>query len=158
MSVENSSTAPAPREDDPLLSAGLEIAMKWGQALGGPEQLQIALAALEPQLKREHQIRTKQLDIQVKKAERQAREMREARNHHFRMASLIVGAVLSISMLAGGVYVAKDAWWLASLLCGPSLISMAVIIILRRHDNDAMKVVADTARRATNAAAQNQLP
>ncbi|MFD8545777.1 hypothetical protein [Streptomyces sp. NPDC059649] len=158
MSIENSSTAPAPRDDDPLVSAGLEIAMKWGQAFGGPEQLQVALAALEPQLKREHQIRIKQLDMQTKKAERQTREAREIRQHRFRMASLIVGSVLSIAMLAAGVYVAKDAWWLASLLCGPSLISMAAIIILRRHDNEAMKAVADAAKRATSAAAQSQVP
>ncbi|GAA0281127.1 hypothetical protein GCM10010302_18630 [Streptomyces polychromogenes] len=158
MSIENNSVAPVPRGDDPLLSAGLEIAMKWGQALGGPEQLQVALAALEPQLKREHQVRLKHLDMQEKRAERQTREAREIRNHRFRITSLVVGAVLSVAMLAGGVYVAKDAWWLASLLCGPSLISMAVISILRRHDNEAMKMVADTARRATNAASQAQVP
>lgn len=158
MSIENSSTAPAPRDEDPLVSAGLEIAMRWGQALGGPEQLQIALAALEPQLKREHQIRIKHMDMQVKKAERQTREAREVRQHRFRMASLIVGSILSIAMLAAGVYVAQDAWWLASLLCGPSLISMAAIIILRRHDNEAMKAVADAAKRATSVASQAQVP
>ncbi|MER8028558.1 hypothetical protein ABTZ78_06240 [Streptomyces bauhiniae] len=154
MSIENSSASPVPGDDDPLVSAGLEIAMRWGQALGGSEQLQVALAALEPQLKREHQIRMKQLDMQVRKAERQTRETREVRQHRFRMASLIVGATLSVAMLAAGVYVAEDAWWLASLLCGPSLISMAAIIILRRHDSEAMKAVADAAKRAAGAASQ----
>jgi hypothetical protein len=157
-SGENSNIVPAPRDDDPIVSAGLEIAMRWGQALGGPEQLKVALEALEPQLKREHQIRVKQLDMQVKKAERELREERDKRQHRFRMTSLIVGAVMSVAMLAGGVYVAKDAWWLSTLLCGPSMIGMALIIILRRHDANAMKAVADAARRSTNAAGQAQPP
>ncbi|MFI1606969.1 hypothetical protein ACH4YN_33290 [Streptomyces griseofuscus] len=158
MSTENSSPIPVQREEDPVVSAGLEIAMKWGAALGGPEQLKIAFEALEPQLKREHQIRLKQLEMQTKKAEREAREAREIRQHRFRLASLITGAALSAAMLGAGVYVAKDAWWLASILCGPSLISMAAIIILRRHDSEAMKAVADAAKRAANLASQGQTP
>lgn len=159
MSIENSSTAPAPRDDDPIVTAGLEIAMRWGQALGGPEQLKVALEALEPQLKREHQLRVKQLDMQASNAVQDAQERRDVRAHRFKMTSLIVGAVISVAMLCGGVYVAKDAWWLASLLCGPSLIGMALIIILRRHDANTMKAIADAARRSTNAAAQvNQPP
>jgi len=154
MTIENSSAVPAPRDNDPLVSAGLEIAMKWGQALGSPEQLKIALEALEPQLQREHLIRVKQLDMQAKKVEYDAREKRDKLQHQFKTVSLIVGAVFSIAMLGAGVYVAKDAWWLASLLCGPSLIGMALIIILRRHDAAIMKAVTDTANRATNAAGQ----
>ncbi|MEV7793388.1 hypothetical protein AB0O68_15555 [Streptomyces sp. NPDC087512] len=158
MSIEGSSTAPAPRGDDPVVSAGLEIAMKWGQALGGPDQLKVALEALEPQLQREHQIRMKQLEIQAQKAEREARQAREKRQHAFKMTSLVVGAVVSVAMLGAGVYVAKDAWWLATLLCGPSLIGMALIIILRRHDAEIMKAVTDAARRSTNSAGQAQPP
>ncbi|MDH2388183.1 hypothetical protein QCN29_05135 [Streptomyces sp. HNM0663] len=149
-SGENSSTVPAP-DDDPIVSAGLEIAMKWGQALGGPEQLKVALEALEPQLKREHQLHLKQLDIRAKQAERRYQ-------HRFRMTSLIVGAVMSVAMLSGGVYVAKDAWWLSTLLCGPSMIGMALIIILRRHDANAMKAISEAARRSTDAVGQAQPP
>jgi len=158
VSIENSSTAPVPRDEDPVVSAGLEIAMKWGQALGGPQQLKVAFEALEPQLKREHEIRIRQLEIQAKKLEQAAREVRDRRQHQFKMTSLVVGAVLSVAMLGAGVYVAHDSWWLASLLCGPSMIGMALIIILRRHDAAVTKAIADAARRSTNAAAQAQPP
>ncbi|MFF0216141.1 hypothetical protein [Streptomyces vinaceus] len=158
MSIENSGTVPAPRDEDPLVSAGLDIAMRWGQALGGAEQLKVALDALEPQLKREHQIRMKQLEMQAKRSEQQAKDVRDKRAHHFKVTSLIVGAVLSLGMLGAGVYVANDSWWLASLLCGPSLIGMALIFILRRHDAATARAIADAARRSTNAAAQAQTP
>lgn len=158
MTIENSSAVPSPRDNDPLVSAGLEIAMKWGQALGSPEQLKIALEALEPQLQREHQIRMKQLEMQAVKTEHEARDKRDKRQNKFKTVSLIIGAVISVAMLGAGVYVAKDAGWLATLLCGPSLIGMALIIILRRHDAAAIKAVADAARRSTNAAGQSQPP
>ncbi|MFI6009261.1 hypothetical protein ACIBAG_10560 [Streptomyces sp. NPDC051243] len=169
MSVENSGAVPVPRDDDPVISAGLEIAMKWGAALGGPEQLKVAFEALEPQLKREHQIRLKQLEAQRDAAETKARAEREAaehrarteretRQHRFRMTSLVVGAVMSIAMLGAGVYVAKDVWWLAMVLCGPSLIAILKIIVLRRSDPSDMAAVAAAARGATNAASQAQPP
>ncbi|MDQ0601941.1 hypothetical protein QF037_006286 [Streptomyces canus] len=158
MSVENSSTSPMRRDDDPLVSAGLEIAMKWGAALGGPDQLKVALEALEPQLKREHQIRLRQLDAQRQAAERKARSEREVRQHRFRMASLIVGGLMSIAMLGAGVYVARDVWWLAMVLCGPSLIAILKIVVLRRSEASDMTAVAAAARGATNAAAQAQPP
>ncbi|GHF99965.1 hypothetical protein GCM10018777_08120 [Streptomyces albogriseolus] len=179
MIPEDSTTpVPVPRSEDPVISAGLEIAIKWGQALGGPDQLKIALEAVEPQLRREHQLRRIQLETQAKKAEMDAqterekaqleaearkaeleeRIARERRHHTLRMTSLIVGAVLALGMLSGGVYVAPDSPWLASVLCGPSLIGMTLIIVLRRHDAHIMKGVGDAARRAMNAATQNQQP
>lgn len=158
MNLEDSSAAPLSRSDDPLVSAGLEMAMKWGAALGGPEQLKIAFEALEPQLRREHQIRLKQLEAQRLTAERLIRADREARQHRFKMTSLMVGAVMSIAMLGAGVYVAKDVWWLAMLLCGPSLIAIMKIVVLRRSDAADMTAVASATRGATSAAAQAQPP
>lgn len=158
MNVENSSAMPLPRDDDPVISAGLEIAMKWGAALGGPEQLKVAFEALEPQLKREHQIRLKQLEAQKQAAEREARAEREIRQYKLRMTSLIVGAVMSVAMLGAGVYVAKDVWWLAMVLCGPSLIAILKIIVLRRSDAGDMAAVAAAAKAATSAASQAQPP
>lgn len=158
MSIENSGASPMRRDDDPLISAGLEIAIKWGAALGGPDQLKVAFEALEPQLKREHQIRLKQLDAQRQADEREARAQREIRQHRFRMASLMVGGGMSIAMLAAGVYVAKDVWWLAMVLCGPSLIALLKIIVLRRSDASDMNAVTVAARSATNAASQAQPP
>jgi hypothetical protein len=149
VNVEGSDARPA-STGDPVLSAGIEIAMKWGAALGGPEQLKVAFAALEPQLKREHQIRLKQLELQREAAERKAREARERRLHTFRMASLYAGAVISVAMLCAGVYVARNVWWLATLLCGPSLIALVKIFVLRRSDSGDMAAVAAGSQRSTN--------
>lgn len=155
--------------DDPVVSVGLEIAMKWGSALGGPEKLKIAFEALEPQLKREHQIRLRQLELQRETAQRiaanakaaaelDARSARDGRQHTFRMVSLCAGVVVSVAMLGAGVYVAKDVWWLATLLCGPSLVALAKIFVLRKSDSGDMKAVSHGARDAINAAIQAQPP
>ncbi|WP_245171269.1 hypothetical protein [Streptomyces decoyicus] len=157
VNAENRSAVPMPQSEQPAILAGLEIAMKWGQVLGGPEQLKIALDAIEPQLIRDHEARVQQLSMQEKADEQRVRAARERQQLQFRTTSLIVGAVLSVAMLAAGVYVAQDAWWLASLLCGPSLISMAAITVLRRYDK-AMKAVADAAKRATSAASRTPIP
>ncbi|MFI1400544.1 hypothetical protein [Streptomyces sp. NPDC020681] len=169
MSLEESSSALPLPPGDPVVSAGMDIAMKWGAALGGPEKLKIAFEALEPQLKREHQIRLKQLEMQREAAEREAantkatadREAREAqakRQHVLRMTGLCVGAVISVVMLGAGIYVSKDVWWLAILLCGPSLLAMGKLYVLRRSDAEDMKDLSLSARGATNAAGQAQPP
>ncbi|MGV9313774.1 hypothetical protein ACWDR0_16525 [Streptomyces sp. NPDC003691] len=161
---------PGPAADpDPVVSAGLDIAMKWGAALGGPEQLKIAFEALEPQLKREHQIRLKQIEVRREAARQEAADARaaaelaadaerEQRRHSFRMASLYAGVTVSVAMLGAGVYVARDVWWLAVLLCGPSLIALAKIFVLRRSDAGDVRAVGRAARDATAAAAQAQPP
>ncbi|MER5782782.1 hypothetical protein ABT104_13830 [Streptomyces mobaraensis] len=166
--MEGSDALPGPT-DDPVVSAGIEIAMKWGAALGGPEQLKVAFEALEPQLRREHQIRLKQLELQrenaqrqavdaVRAAERTAREVRERRQHTFRMAGLYAGVVVSVAMLGAGVYIAKDVWWLATLLCGPSLIALVKIFVLRRSDEADMRAAVSGSRYAMDAAGQGQPP
>ncbi|WP_328934944.1 MULTISPECIES: hypothetical protein [unclassified Streptomyces] len=169
MSTEEDSGAPPLPQGDPVVLAGLEIAMKWGAALGGPEQLKIAFEALEPQLKREHQIRLRQLDMQRAAtaraeenaratAERMVRLAREKRQHAFRMTGLYVSAAISVTMLAAGIYVAKDMWLLSILLWGPSLLAMGKLYLLRRSDPDDMKVVSLGARGTTSAAQQVQSP
>ncbi|MEU4039102.1 hypothetical protein [Streptomyces collinus] len=169
MSVEdNSSALPLPT-GDPVVSAGLEIAMKWGAALGGPEQLKIAFEALEPQLKRDHQARLKRLEMQREAAtradenaraaaERKLRMVQEKRQHALWTARLCVGAVISITMLGAGVYVAKDVWWLAIMLCGPSLLAMGKLYVLQRSDTTDMDAVTRAARNANSAAGQAQPP
>jgi len=162
VSTEESSNALPPSDGDPVVSAGLEIAVKWGAALGGPEQLKVALEALEPQLKREHQLRVRQLDMQREAAARADERMvclaREKRQHTLWMTGLYVGAVISVAMLGASIYVAKDVWWLSIMLCGPSLIAMGKLYVLRRSDADDMKAVSQSMRGATNAAEQAQPP
>ncbi|WP_069765315.1 hypothetical protein [Streptomyces sp. LUP47B] len=182
MSLDDSGTLPTPQpatRQDPVLSAGMDIAMKWGEVLG-PEKLEIALKALEPQLKRDHLTLMKRLDMQreaaeradtaaaaaaereaherAAAAERAARDRQEQLRHSRHMAGLVVGAVVAIAMLGAGVYVAQEAWWLATLLCGPSLLALAKIFVLRRSDPDDMKFVSNTARTSTNSASQAQPP
>ncbi|MFF0737744.1 hypothetical protein ACFYVK_39795 [Streptomyces chartreusis] len=169
MSVEdNSSALPLP-PGDPVVSAGLEIAMKWGAALGGPEQLKIAFEALEPQLKRDHQALLKRLEMQreaatradenaTAAAEREVRLAQEKRQHALWTARLYVGAVISITMLGAGIYVAKDVWWLAIMLCGPSLLAMGKLYVLQRSDTTDMDAVTRAARNATSTASQTQPP
>ncbi|MGP3990805.1 hypothetical protein [Streptomyces sp. 3N207] len=155
---DRSALPPSPPEEESVLAAGLEVAMKWGAALGGPDQLDVALKALEPQMKREHQLKLKHLEFQREVAERAARLERERRSHTRHLAGLAVGAVLAVAMLGAGVYVAKDAWWLSALLCGPSLLALAKIFVLRRSDPEDMRFVSKTARNSTNAASQAQPP
>jgi len=134
-----------------------------------PSRCREDLNALEPQLKRDHQVLIKRLDMQreaaeradaaaAAAAEREAQERQEQRKHSRHMAGLLVGAVVAVAMLGAGVYVAQDAWWLATLLCGPSLLALAKIFVLRRSDPDDMKFVSNTARSSTNSAPQAQPP
>ncbi|MFI1165989.1 hypothetical protein ACH4UM_20805 [Streptomyces sp. NPDC020801] len=172
MSLEENLPAPVTQPDS-VASAGFEIAMKWGAALGGPEKLEVALRALEPQLKREHQMRLRQLENQRAQAEIEATTLKEAaereaaaskaaaesqardaerrRKHAFRVYSLIASVVLSLSMLAAGVWTARDQPWLATALCGPSLLSLAKLFLTQRSDSTDMRAVGRAARDATTA-------
>ncbi|MEV5770808.1 hypothetical protein AB0L49_06060 [Streptomyces antimycoticus] len=146
----------------------MSIAVQWGAALS-PEKLEIALKALEPQLRRDHQALMTRLDMQRAAAERAdttaataaAREFQDNQNrrkHVQHMSGLIVGAVIAVAMLAGGVYAAQHAWWLSAFLCGPSVYALVKIFVLRRSDPDDMKILAKGAGSATNAGAQAQPP
>ncbi|MFJ4008198.1 hypothetical protein [Streptomyces sp. NPDC090026] len=175
MSPEENPRLPATQSADPVISAGLEIAMKWGTALGGPEKLEVAFKALEPQLKREHQIRLRQLDNQRAQAERDAsaaqaaaertaavaraeaervaQEADRRRNHIYRMSGLICGVVICLALLGSGVAVAPDQPWLATLLCGPSLLALVKIFVLRRSDVDDIRATSRASRDAASASA-----
>ncbi|MEU9788975.1 hypothetical protein AB0H92_49980 [Streptomyces phaeochromogenes] len=151
--------------EDPILSAGMSIAMQWRHL--GTDKLEAALKALEPELRRQHKAVMTRLGMQREAADRKERERRseleacerqERRSHVRHMADLTVGAVVALAMLGAGVYVAADAWWLATLLCGPSLLALVKIFVLRRSDPDDMKFVARTARTSTNTAQQAQGP
>lgn len=169
MTMEDPGTLPAPQPaEDPILSLGLSIAAQWGSRLD-PHQLEVALKALEPQLRREHKERTIQLEMQRDAAERESQEKRDAserasreardeRSHRRYLATLITGGTLAIAMLGAGVFVAQDRWWLSILLCGPSLIALSKIIFLRRSDEYDMKAVLRATRTGMNAAAPAQPP
>ncbi|WP_449338799.1 hypothetical protein [Streptomyces chartreusis] len=69
------------------------------------------------------------------------------------LVTLIVGGVVALAMLGGGVLVAPHSWWLSTLMCGPRLLALVKIFVLRRSDASDMAAVADAARRSTNAGA-----
>ncbi|WP_258054602.1 hypothetical protein [Streptomyces sp. Ru71] len=57
------------------------------------------------------------------------------------------------------VYVAQgDRWWLSLLLCGPSLLALAKVFVLRRSDPDDMRLLARATHSAMNSAGQAQQP
>ncbi|WP_405597539.1 hypothetical protein OG741_13825 [Streptomyces sp. NBC_01410] len=178
---------------DPFIAAGMSVAAQWGAALGGPEKLEVSLKALEPILKREHQVRLRQLDFQEaaatrkeaaaarkeaaeeaaaarKEAAEEAAEARRAaaaqadaervaleadnkRQHTYRIATLIAGMVASIVMLGSGIYVAPDNAWLAAGLCGPSMLALVKIFVLKKSDAADMRASERTAREAANVGA-----
>ncbi|MET9017058.1 MULTISPECIES: hypothetical protein [Streptomyces] len=153
---------PARRDDDPFMNAAMGIAARWGEVLG-PEKLEVALKALEPELKREHQFRLRRLEAKEAEAERQAaaaqaeaeraaREVIEKRHHMHRIATLVAGMVASLTMLGGGLYIAPHNAWLAAGLCGPSLLALVKIFVLQRSDDGDMRAAERTARDAANAA------
>jgi hypothetical protein len=135
----------------------LQIAAKWGATLDA-EQLEVALKALEPQLQREHAERMFRLEMQQEAAQQSARSTRDQREHKRYMAGLISGTFVALGMLVGGLLVAKDQWWLSILLCGPSLLALVKIFVLRRSDEYDMKVVTQAMRSAMGAAGQAQPP
>ncbi|AZM56298.1 hypothetical protein DMA15_29965 [Streptomyces sp. WAC 01529] len=72
------------------------------------------------------------------------------------MQCAIIGATIAVAMLGAGVYVAQDAWRLATLLCGPSLLALGKIFVLRRSDPDDRKADGRATRSSTAAAEQAQ--
>ncbi|MGW1295864.1 hypothetical protein [Streptomyces sp. NPDC002533] len=131
---------------------GLEIAMQWAELPA--EHMKIALAALEPQLRREHEARTLQMqsEFQLALAEASARENAAKRSHRLYMVGLIVGFVISTAMLSGAVIVGIHGQpWLAAMLAGPTLGMLATIFVLRRNDQHLVHAVTSGQRAVLNA-------
>lgn len=143
-------------EEDPALAAAALIAKQW-QSLDA-EHLTAAMAAMEPSLQRGHRERMARMKIAHQQAEHEFRERQAARAERTARIEYIIGAVIALSMMGGGIYAAQTQWWLSLLLCGPSLVALAKIFVLRRSDPDDMKYVTATSRTAANVAGQAQPP
>ncbi|MCS0639393.1 hypothetical protein NX801_27910 [Streptomyces sp. LP05-1] len=129
--------------------SSLDIAMQWAQL--PPEHLKIALKALEPELARQHELRL----LQERLA---AEERRERRSHSLYLGGLICGFTLAAAMLTGAVVVGINGLpWLAAMLAGPSVLSLAALFVLRRTDAVSARETA-RAHRAALAAAQPPQP
>ncbi|MEU0947658.1 hypothetical protein ABZ379_33900 [Streptomyces canus] len=145
-----------PSGDDAVLSAGARIAAQWRDL--GAEQLGVALRAMEPQLRREHRERMLGLELQREAEQRQHEDRQRERADRRRTVELVTGAVIALAMLGGGLYVAPTNGWLSALLCGPSLLALVKVFVLRRSDPADMQAVSLAGRLASNAATQAQQP
>ncbi|MFF9753349.1 hypothetical protein [Streptomyces sp. DH20] len=139
---------------------GLEIAMQWAELPA--EHLQVALKALEPQLRREHELRMAQQaalqQLELESLRLQNREKSASRSHALMITGLIAGFLLSAGMLVGAVIVGMEGQVvLASMLSGPSVLALASLFVLRRSDVTQTRAVA-RAQAATSQAAQAPPP
>lgn len=133
---------------------GLEIAMQWADLPA--EHLQVALKALERQLRREHELRMaeqsaiRQMEIESLRV--QARETAARRSHVLFVIGLVAGFLLSAGMLVGAVIVGVEGHvGLASMLSGPSVIALASLFVLRRSDGAQTRAVARAHATTTQA-------
>ncbi|MGP8301973.1 hypothetical protein ACTPOK_29450 [Streptomyces inhibens] len=134
---------------------GLDIAMQWAELPA--EHMKIALDALEPQLRREHEMRVLQQKAEQKLALEQVRAQEAAakRAHVLYLTGLIAGFVIAVAMLSGAVVVGiNNQPWLAAMLSGPSVLALATIFVLRRSEQGQAHAVAAAQRSALNAAQQ----
>ncbi|MPY31311.1 hypothetical protein FNH09_08355 [Streptomyces adustus] len=145
-----------PSDNDAVLSAGASIAKQWKDL--GAEQLEVALRGLEPQLRREHREHMQSLAMQHEAEQRQHEDRLRARADRRQTVELITGAVVALAMLGAGVYVAPENGWLSALLCGPSLLALARVFVLRQSGPEDMRAVSLAGRLATNAVIQVQQP
>ncbi|MFI0269816.1 hypothetical protein [Streptomyces luteogriseus] len=126
--------------------AGFGIAKQWAELPA--EHLKVALEALEPQLKREHEAQMEHMRLSAQEAE-------AARTHRLYLWGLIAGFVVTVGMLTGAVVVGSNNQpVLAGILSGPSVIALATIFVLRRNDAKQMQMAARAHQAAMNAASQ----
>lgn len=117
-------------------SLGAQIGAQW--AVLPPEHLRVALAALEPQLAREHDYRLRQLKAQTEQDQRSDALTRRGQNF---------GLVIALAMLAAAVVVAFDRMQiLAAIFAGPGLLALAKLFVLRKSDANDMNAVAAASR------------
>ncbi|WP_133305526.1 hypothetical protein [Streptomyces sp. AcE210] len=90
-------------------------------------------------------------------AVRAAQEAEKQRKHNRHTADLVVVfGVVAVAMLRADVYIAKVTWWLATLLSGTGLLTLAKISVLRHSDPADMKFASQAERSSTIADGQTQ--
>ncbi|GAA0594738.1 hypothetical protein [Actinomadura livida] len=129
-------------QDERSLNA-LAIAMEWAKLPS--EHLQSALAALEPQLVREHELNKLRIEamernenLRIEVLEKQAK-----RAFVLYVLGLVAGFLVVVGMLVSAVIVGiKGNPWLAAMLSGPSVLALATLFVLRRHTSDNARYMA----------------
>lgn len=135
-------------QETPPTTTGLEIALQWAQL--PPEHLQLALKALEPQLRREHEFRTEQLRItEIQKA--------ESRKYAIFLASLISGFAVAVGLLVGGAVASSNNQpWLALLFAGPSIFALVKLFLMARAQGDELRKIGMRIKNSTPEAERDQ--
>ncbi|WP_382465814.1 hypothetical protein ACFIN9_26425 [Streptomyces noursei] len=134
---------------------GLDIAMQWAELPA--EHMKIALDALEPQLRREHEMRVLQQDAEHKLALEKIKSQEAAarRSHTLYLTGLIAGFAISVAMLSGAVVVGVNGQpWLAAMLSGPGVLALATLFVLRRNERGQAQAVGAAQRAALDSAQQ----
>ncbi|MEU0394510.1 hypothetical protein ABZ208_17375 [Streptomyces sp. NPDC006208] len=104
--------------------------------------------ALEPELARQHQ-------RELEQARLEAADAKDARTHRLYLGGLIAGFLLSTGMLTGVVVVGVNGQaWLAAMLSGPSVLSLAALFVPRKVDAGAARQSALLHRSALAAGTQ----
>ncbi|MFJ6798933.1 hypothetical protein [Streptomyces sp. NPDC091268] len=134
--------------------SALDIAAQWARLPA--EHLSVALAALDPQLAREHELR-----MQAERARERAElerikgeRVEQQRAHRRHVLGIAAALTVALATLGASVYFGThDHPVLAVTFFGPTLLALVKIFALQRSDPEDMKHVAAAARTATNTAA-----
>ncbi|SMF67732.1 hypothetical protein [Streptomyces sp. Amel2xC10] len=128
----------------PDRASALDIAAQWAQMPA--EHLTAALKALEPQLKREHELRILQENNRARLEEQRLRteHKKEKRRHRLNVLRVSFGLAVVLGALSGAVHLAvHDQPGLALLLVGPTVLALAKMFLLKRSDaGDLLQSVA----------------
>ncbi|MER6304269.1 hypothetical protein ABT247_32650 [Kitasatospora sp. NPDC001539] len=139
------------------LDVAHKIALEWADVPTG--HLVAVLSAMEPQLRREHQLKAKQderrheLEMQrLKEAERRhelelaklkERQARAADAHRQHLVGVGAGMVVSLSCIGGAIWFGVTGhYWPMAILVGPVLIALTRMFVLRRSDTGDVQAAA----------------
>ncbi|MFD9332840.1 hypothetical protein ACFWBF_00230 [Streptomyces sp. NPDC060028] len=133
--------------------SALDIAAQWAQLPA--EHLTVALAALDPQLAREHELRM-QAERARERAELerlQSERVEQQRAHRRHVLGISAALTVALATLGASLYFGThDHPVLAVTFFGPTLLALVKIFALQRSDPDDMKHVAAAAKKAASAA------
>ncbi|MFB7864739.1 MULTISPECIES: hypothetical protein [unclassified Streptomyces] len=139
--------------------SALDIATQW--ATLPAEHLAVALAALDPQLAREHEARMQaERDRALAEQERiRARSAERLRAHRRHLHGVYAGLVVALATLGASVYFGiHDHPVLAGTFFGPTLLALVKIFTLGRSDAADLKLAAAASRSAANQLAPQAPP
>ncbi|MGW7529274.1 hypothetical protein [Streptomyces sp. NPDC054783] len=165
MTMDDAGSLPAPQpqqpeslQDDSLAAEAHRLVAQWFDA--PPEVLRSALATIKAEraLRSRENVLRLELNHELEKERIQAAAQTERLRHRRHVVNVSVGAVISITLLGGGITVVDSAPWLSVILCGPSLLALAKVFVLHRSDPDDMKLLSRASNNATNAASQPPPP